>query len=62
MMNLMLEVRNYCCKFAEGEVMDNFITFFTSIFRSSRFGAASSHGKANMMRFKYFEEKIPMDY
>jgi hypothetical protein len=41
----------------EGEVMDNFITFFTSIFRSSRFGAASSHGKANMMRFKYFEEK-----
>ena len=41
----------------EGEVMDNFVTFFTSIFRSSRFGAASSHGKANMMRFKYFDGK-----
>lgn len=41
----------------EGEVMDNFVTFFAGIFRSSRFGAASSHGKANMMRFNYFEEK-----
>ncbi len=41
----------------EGEVMDNFVTFFAGIFRSSRFGAASSHGKANMMRFNYFHEK-----
>lgn len=41
----------------EGEVMDNFVTFFAGIFRSSRFGAASAHGKANMMRFNYFEEK-----
>lgn len=41
----------------EGEVMDNFVTFFAGIFRSSRFGAASSHGKANMMRFNYFQEK-----
>jgi len=41
----------------EGEVMDNFVTFFAGIFRSSRFGAASSHGKANMMRFNYFKEK-----
>lgn len=41
----------------EGEVMDNYVTFFTSIFRSSRFGAASSHGKANMMRFNFFEEQ-----
>lgn len=40
----------------EGEVMDNYVTFFAGIFRSSRFGAASSHGKANMMRFKYFDE------
>ncbi len=40
----------------EGEIMDNYITFFAGIFRSSRFGAASSHGKANMMRFNYFEE------
>ena len=41
----------------EGEVMDNYVTFFTSIFRSSRFGAASSHGKANMMRFNFFEDQ-----
>lgn len=41
----------------EGEVMDNYVTFFAGIFRSSRFGAASSHGKANMMRFNYFEEE-----
>ena len=27
MMNLMLEVRNYCFKFEEGEVMDNFGPF-----------------------------------
>ena len=41
----------------EGEVMDNYVTFFAGIFRSSRFGAASSHGKANMMRFNYFNEQ-----
>ncbi|MEN8224283.1 MAG: Zn-dependent hydrolase [Bacteroidota bacterium] len=40
----------------EGEIMDNYVTFFAGIFRSSRFGAASSHGKANMMRFNYFQE------
>jgi hypothetical protein len=42
---------------SEGKVMDNYVTFFAGIFRSSRFGAASSHGKANMMRFNYFAEK-----
>ncbi len=41
----------------EGEIMDNYVTFFAGIFRSSRFGAASSHGKANMMRFNYFLEE-----
>lgn len=40
-----------------GELMDNFVTFMAGIFRSSRFGAASAHGKANMMRFYFFEEK-----
>jgi hypothetical protein len=44
-------------EFDEGDLMDNYVTFFASIFRSSRFGAASSHGKANMMRFNYFLEK-----
>ncbi len=36
--------------------MDNFVTFMAGIFRSVRFGAASAHGKANMMRFYYFQE------
>lgn len=40
-----------------GEVMDNYVTFLAGIFRSTRFGAASAHGKANMVRFYYFEEK-----
>ncbi|HKK62578.1 MAG TPA: hypothetical protein VJ951_08455 [Bacteroidales bacterium] len=38
-------------------VMDNYVTFMASIFRSVRFGASSSHGKANMIRFYYFQEK-----
>lgn len=38
------------------EMMDNFVTFMAGIFRSVRFGAASAHGKANMMRFYYFQE------
>lgn len=40
-----------------GELMDNYVTFLAGIFRSCRFGAASAHGKANMVRFYYFEEK-----
>ncbi|MFP4288964.1 MAG: dipeptidyl-peptidase 3 family protein [Bacteroidales bacterium] len=39
-----------------GEVMNNYVTFFAGIFRSSRFGASSAHGKANMMNMKYFAE------
>ncbi len=39
------------------ELKDNYVTFMASIFRSIRFGAASSHGKANMMRFNYFRDK-----
>lgn len=40
----------------EGELMAYYVTFIAGIFRSSRFGAASAHGKANMMRFNYFME------
>jgi len=40
----------------EGVLMDNYVTFVASIFRSSRFGASSAHGKANMVRFNYFLE------
>jgi len=38
------------------DMMDNFVTFMAGTFRSVRFGAASAHGKSNMMRFYYFQE------
>jgi hypothetical protein len=38
------------------DVMDNYVTFMAGIFRSVRFGASSAHGKANMVRFNFFEE------
>lgn len=44
-------------EFGDADLMDNYVTFMASIFRSVRFGVASSHGKANMMRFYYFQEK-----
>lgn len=40
-----------------GEIMDNYVTFLAGIFRSCRFGAADAHGKANMVRFYYFERE-----
>ncbi len=40
----------------QGEVMDNYVTFLAGIFRSVRFGAASAHGRANMLRFNYFAD------
>ncbi|NNK80358.1 MAG: Zn-dependent hydrolase, partial [Flavobacteriales bacterium] len=40
----------------EGELEDYYVTFLASIFRSVRFGAASAHGKANMLRFNFFRE------
>ncbi|MHA7109619.1 dipeptidyl-peptidase 3 family protein [Sunxiuqinia elliptica] len=44
-------------EFTDKDLMDNFVTFMAGIFRSVRFGAASAHGKANMIRFYYFQEK-----
>jgi len=44
-------------EFADTDLMENYVTFMAGIFRSVRFGAASSHGKANMVRFNYFLEK-----
>lgn len=35
-------------------IMENYVTFTAGIFRSVRFGASSSHGKANMATFNYF--------
>ncbi len=39
----------------EGVLMDNYVTFLAGIFRSVRFGASSAHGRANMVRFNFFE-------
>ncbi|WP_286266213.1 dipeptidyl-peptidase 3 family protein [Thalassotalea atypica] len=41
----------------EGKLEDYYTTFMAGIFRSVRFGASSAHGKANMVRFNYFQEQ-----
>ncbi len=48
--------------FERGEITENsvehhYVTFLAGIFRSVRFGAASAHGRANMVRFNYFLEE-----
>jgi hypothetical protein len=40
----------------EGDLHDYYVTFMAGIFRSVRFGASSAHGKANMIRFNFFDE------
>ena len=40
----------------DGDLKDYYVTFMAGIFRSVRFGAASAHGKANMIRFNFFQE------
>lgn len=40
-----------------GDLKDYYTTFMAGIFRSVRFGAASAHGTANMIRFNFFKEK-----
>ncbi len=40
----------------EGNFIENQVTFVTGIFRSIRFGASSSHGKANLMRYNFYME------
>ncbi|HEY9169705.1 MAG TPA: Zn-dependent hydrolase [Lutibacter sp.] len=41
----------------DGDIKDYMTTFMAGIFRSVRFGASSAHGKANMIRFNFFNEK-----
>ena len=41
----------------EVDLLDNYVTFLAGIFRSVRFGGASAHGRANMVRFNYFAEQ-----
>ena len=38
------------------ELMDYYVTFMAGIFRSTRFGASSAHGRANMVRFNFFQD------
>ncbi|MFH0866207.1 MAG: Zn-dependent hydrolase [Bacteroidota bacterium] len=40
----------------DATVEEHYVTFMAGLIRSVRFGAAESHGKANMMCFNYFEE------
>ncbi|MCG8370758.1 MAG: Zn-dependent hydrolase, partial [Proteobacteria bacterium] len=39
------------------DLRDYYVTFMAGLFRSIRFGAASAHGKANMVRFNFFLEQ-----
>ncbi len=41
----------------DGSLEDYYVTFVTGIVRSVRFGAASAHGQANMLRFNYFADR-----
>jgi hypothetical protein len=40
-----------------GTLEDFYVTFLAGIFRSVRFGAASAHGEANMVRFNFFADR-----
>lgn len=40
----------------DAKLMDYYVTFLASIFRSVRFGASDAHGKANIVRFNYFKD------
>lgn len=40
----------------DGDLKDYYTTFMAGIFRSVRFGASSAHGKANMIRFNFFQD------
>lgn len=40
----------------QADLMDHNTTFLASIFRSIRFGGSSAHGRANLIRFNYFNE------
>jgi hypothetical protein len=41
---------------ADGDVRDNYVTFLAGIFRTVRFGAASAHARANIVRFNVFQQ------
>ncbi len=41
----------------DADLKDFYVTFMAGIFRSVRFGSSSAHGRANMIRFNYFQEQ-----
>ncbi|NBC15919.1 MAG: Zn-dependent hydrolase [Bacteroidetes bacterium] len=41
----------------DGDLDAHYATFLASIFRSIRFGTASAHGRANLIRFNFFKEQ-----
>jgi Peptidase family M49 len=56
-LGLYMETRLHQMGELEGDLMDSYVTFLASIFRSVRFGASSAHGRANLARFNYFAER-----
>lgn len=46
----------------EGTIENNYVTFLASIFRSIRFGSSSAHGRANLIRFNFFQEMGAFSY
>ncbi len=40
----------------DAKLLDNYVTFLASIFRSVRFGGADAHGRANIARFNFYQE------
>lgn len=52
LINQLVQMNEY-----DGNYSENQVTFVTSIFRSIRFGASSSHGKANLIRYNFFIEQ-----
>jgi hypothetical protein len=43
-------------EYRDTRLLDNYVTFLAGILRSVRFGAADSHGAANLIHFRYFEK------
>ncbi len=52
----MITELNAAGELGEVELEDYYVTFMAGVFRSVRFGASDSHGRANMVRFNYFME------
>lgn len=41
----------------DADLLDNYVTFVASIFRSIRFGTTSAHGRANLVRYSFFRDR-----